>query len=40
MLVIAAVYAVLALIGVWWMIYFNAKPVRLAFAEAEARLTP
>jgi len=37
---LAAFYAVLALIGVWWMIYFNARPVRQAFADAEARLTP
>jgi len=40
MLGLAAFYAMLALVGVWWMIYFTAKPVRLAFAEAEARLTP
>jgi hypothetical protein len=40
LLALAAFYAVLALIGVWWMVYFNLKPVRLAFANAEARLTP
>jgi hypothetical protein len=39
MLWLAAFYAVLALIGVWWMIYFNLKRVRLVFAEAEAGLT-
>jgi hypothetical protein len=32
-------YAVLALIGVWWMVYFNIKSVRLIFMNAEARLT-
>jgi hypothetical protein len=40
MLGLAAFYAVLSLIGVWWLIYFNVKSVRLTFAEAEARLTP
>lgn len=40
MLVVAAVYGVLALIGLWWMLYFNAKSVRQIFADAEARLTP
>jgi hypothetical protein len=33
-------YGVLTLIGAWWMIYFNLKPVRAVFAEAEAQLTP
>jgi hypothetical protein len=37
---LAAFLAVLALIGVWWMIYFNIQPVRRVFAESEARLTP
>lgn len=37
---LAASYAVLALIGLWWMIYFNAKAVRQRFADAEAGLTP
>jgi hypothetical protein len=32
---LAAIYAVLALIGVWWMVYFNIRPVRLAFADTE-----
>jgi hypothetical protein len=39
MLWTAIFYAALALIGVWWIIYFNLKPVRLTFAENEARLT-
>jgi hypothetical protein len=37
---LAAFYALLALVGVWWMIYFNAKPVRQTFAAAAERLTP
>lgn len=32
---LAAIYAILALIGVWWMIYFNIRSVRLAFADTE-----
>lgn len=39
LLVLAAIYGVLALIGLWWMVYFNSKPVRQVFADAEARLT-
>ncbi|HUY82196.1 MAG TPA: hypothetical protein VMU92_10785 [Acidobacteriaceae bacterium] len=38
--VIAGVFGVLALIGLWWMLYFNAKSLRQIFAGAEARLTP
>ncbi len=30
----------LALIGIWWMIYFNTKSVRGSFANAQPRLTP
>ena len=37
---LAASYCALALIGLWWMIYFNARSVRQTFAEAEPRLTP
>ncbi len=37
---VAVFYAVLALIGVWWMIYFNLTSVRAAFAGSDARLTP
>jgi len=37
---VAVFYAILALIGVWWMIYFNLGSVRTAFASREARLTP
>jgi hypothetical protein len=40
MIWLAAFYAVLALIGVWWMVYFNTKHVRQAFAVSEARLIP
>lgn len=40
MIWLAAFYAVLALIGVWWMVYFNTKHVRQAFAANEARLIP
>lgn len=37
---LAMIYAVLALIGLWWMIYFNLRRVRLLFADARLRLTP
>jgi hypothetical protein len=40
MLVLAAFYAVMALVGLWWVIYFNLKHVRLVFSGAQARLTP
>jgi hypothetical protein len=39
MLGLAASYAVLALIGLWWVVYFNLTEVRMIFADAEARLT-
>lgn len=35
MLGFAAFYAGLALVGVWWMIYFNVRSVRLVFAETK-----
>jgi uncharacterized membrane protein len=35
MLGVAAFYVVLALVGVWWMIYFNVGSVRLVFAETK-----
>ena len=31
---LASLYGVLALIGVWWMIYFNTERIRLVFAES------
>jgi len=31
---LACLYGVLALIGVWWMIYFNTERIRLVFAES------
>jgi hypothetical protein len=44
LLALALIYAAVALIGAWWMIYFNLRPVRLAFAAAKtggaSRLTP
>jgi hypothetical protein len=40
MLWLAGFYAALALIGVWWMVYFNTRRVREIFAASEARLTP
>lgn len=48
MLALAAVYALVALIGLWWIVYFNLRDVRLAFDAAKlnslpgpsARLTP
>ena len=40
LLTVAVVYGVLALIGLWWMLYFSSQSVRQLFANAEARLTP
>jgi hypothetical protein len=41
MLGLAAFYVVLALIGVWWVVYFSLRHVRLAFAvEQPPGLTP
>jgi hypothetical protein len=37
---LAAFYAVLALIGVWWVAYFGSKQMGVVFAVADARLTP
>lgn len=31
---LACLYGLLALIGVWWMIYFNTERIRLVFAES------
>jgi hypothetical protein len=31
---LALLYGLIALLGVWWLIYFNLRPVRLAFAAA------
>lgn len=31
---LAGLYGALALIGVWWMIYFNTERIRLIFAES------
>lgn len=31
---LACLYGALALIGVWWMIYFNTERIRLVFAES------
>jgi hypothetical protein len=47
-LALAVIYGTIALVGLWWMVYFNLRPVRLTFAAAEAgslrdsspRLTP
>jgi hypothetical protein len=37
----AAFYAFLALIGAWWLVYFNLKPVRAAFsATAQPVMAP
>lgn len=37
---LAVFYALLALIGVWWMLYFSRKRMRMVFTETSARLTP
>lgn len=34
MLGLAAFYLLLALIGLWWLVYFNLRPVRLVFVAA------
>jgi hypothetical protein len=39
MLGLSAFYALLALIGVWWTVYFNLARVRVAFAEPRPGLT-
>jgi len=40
MIGLSAFYAVLAIVGVWWVVYFNLGHVRLAFAEHAPGLTP
>lgn len=40
LLALAAVCMALAIIGVWWMAYFNTSRLRLLFVESQARLTP
>lgn len=40
LITIAAVYGVLTLIGLWWMLYFSSQSLRKLFADAEAGLTP
>ncbi|MFZ0663055.1 MAG: hypothetical protein WAM66_10220 [Acidobacteriaceae bacterium] len=40
MLGLAGLYVALALIGVWWMIYFNTTHMRLAFADANVEPRP
>jgi hypothetical protein len=40
MLGLAAFYAVLAVIGVWWVAYFSSRRMGMVFAKADARLTP
>jgi hypothetical protein len=45
---LAVIYGAIAVIGLWWIVYFNLRPVRLAFAAAKlnslaggpGRLTP
>lgn len=36
---LAIFYSAMALIGVWWMIYFNLQHVRSSFLESQSRLT-
>jgi hypothetical protein len=40
MLGLAACYAVLALIGVWWVAYFSRKQMGVVFIKVDTRLTP
>jgi hypothetical protein len=35
-LALAVIYGVIALVGLWWMVYFNLRQVRLVFAPREA----
>lgn len=37
---LAVFYAALAVIGVWWMLYFSRERMRTVFTETTARLTP
>lgn len=37
---LAAFYAVLALVGVWWMVYFSRNRISGVFQDTTARLTP
>ena len=39
MLGLSVFYALLALIGVWWVVYFNLARIRDAFSEPRPRLT-
>lgn len=40
LLALAAIYAALALIGIWWMAYFSTRRVRLLFVQSNPGLTP
>jgi hypothetical protein len=40
LLALAAIYGAVALIGLWWAVYFNLSPVRLAFNAAKIGLPP
>jgi hypothetical protein len=31
-LALAGLYGIISLIGIWWLVYFNLRPVRAAFA--------
>lgn len=39
LLAFALIYAGIALIGLWWVVYFNLGPVRMAFAAAVPTLS-
>jgi hypothetical protein len=39
-LALAAVYGVVAVIGLWWIIYFNRRTVRVAFEAAKLNSLP
>jgi hypothetical protein len=40
MLGLSIFYGLLAIVGLWWVVYFNLGRVRLAFAESRSGLTP
>ena len=39
-LALAIIYALFALIGLWWLVYFNLRTVRLAFRAADSGILP
>ncbi|GGG92507.1 hypothetical protein [Silvibacterium dinghuense] len=40
LLLFALLYALFAFVGLWWLVYFNLRPVRVAFSTPHAIDTP